>query len=153
MWRAWGYWVTSPHNPTYSCWLRTRLVRAMSSLRPMTREDFTPAAGSNSNRVTTGPGRADRTSPCTPKSGEHEDQIAPRLAQANIAGLAVRMPSAHWRLVDIVPGCPASLDRIVRKALETYLAEYADYRVALDRLRDKEDAVISAAELRKRIGL
>jgi isopenicillin N synthase-like dioxygenase len=26
------------------------------------------------------------------------------LAQANIPGLAVRMPSGHWRLVDIIPG-------------------------------------------------
>ncbi len=26
------------------------------------------------------------------------------LAQANVSGLAVRMPSGHWRMVDIVPG-------------------------------------------------
>ena len=31
------------------------------------------------------------------------------------------------------------------------LAEYADYHVALDRLRDKDDPVISSAGLRKRI--
>ena len=40
----------------------------------------------------------------------------------------------------------------IEKALESYLAEHADYQVALDRLRDKDDPVISAAELRKRIG-
>jgi RHH-type rel operon transcriptional repressor/antitoxin RelB len=40
----------------------------------------------------------------------------------------------------------------IEKALESYLAEYADYQVALDRLRDKDDAIISSAELRKRIG-
>jgi RHH-type rel operon transcriptional repressor/antitoxin RelB len=40
----------------------------------------------------------------------------------------------------------------IEKALESYLAEYADYQVALDRLRDKDDPVISAAELRRRIG-
>ncbi len=39
----------------------------------------------------------------------------------------------------------------IEKALESYLAEYADYQVALDRLRDKDDPVISSAELRKRI--
>jgi RHH-type transcriptional regulator, rel operon repressor / antitoxin RelB len=39
----------------------------------------------------------------------------------------------------------------IEKALETYLADYADYQVALDRLRDKDDPVISSAELRKRI--
>ncbi len=40
----------------------------------------------------------------------------------------------------------------IEKALESYLAEYADYQVALDRLRDKDDPIISSAELRKRIG-
>ncbi len=39
----------------------------------------------------------------------------------------------------------------IEKALESYLAEHADYQVALDRLRNKDDPVISAAELRKRI--
>ena len=40
---------------------------------------------------------------------------------------------------------------LIEKALESYLAEYADYQIALDRLRDKDDRVISAADLRKRI--
>ncbi len=39
----------------------------------------------------------------------------------------------------------------VEKALESYLAEYADYQVALDRLRDKDDPIVSSAEMRKRI--
>lgn len=42
---------------------------------------------------------------------------------------------------------------LIRKALETYLAEYLDYQVALDRLRDKDDATLSGSELRKRLGL
>src|SRR5262245_53828243 len=41
---------------------------------------------------------------------------------------------------------------VIEKALESYLAEYADYQIALDRLRDKDDPVISSAELRKRLG-
>jgi len=40
----------------------------------------------------------------------------------------------------------------VEKALESYLAEYADYQVALDRLRDRDDPVIPSAELKKQIG-
>lgn len=40
----------------------------------------------------------------------------------------------------------------IEKALESYLEEYADYQVALDRLRNKEDPVVSSAELKKRIG-
>ncbi len=40
---------------------------------------------------------------------------------------------------------------LIQKALDAYLAEYADYQVALDRLRDKDDPVVSASELRKRL--
>ncbi len=40
----------------------------------------------------------------------------------------------------------------IEKAIESYLAEYADYQVALDRLRDKDDPIVSATELRKRLG-
>ena len=40
----------------------------------------------------------------------------------------------------------------IEKALESYLAEHADYQVALDRLRDKDDPIVSSADLRKRIG-
>jgi RHH-type rel operon transcriptional repressor/antitoxin RelB len=39
----------------------------------------------------------------------------------------------------------------IEKALESYLAEHADYQIALDRLRDKDDPVISSSELKKRI--
>ena len=39
----------------------------------------------------------------------------------------------------------------IEKALESYLREYADYQVALDRLRDKDDPVISSPELKKRL--
>jgi RHH-type transcriptional regulator, rel operon repressor / antitoxin RelB len=41
----------------------------------------------------------------------------------------------------------------IEKALESYLAEYADYQIALDRLRDKDDPVISSSELRKQLGI
>ncbi|MBI4616743.1 MAG: ribbon-helix-helix protein, CopG family [Planctomycetes bacterium] len=41
---------------------------------------------------------------------------------------------------------------LIVKALEAYLDEYADYRMALDRLHDHRDAVISSRELLKRLG-
>ncbi|PWC78740.1 hypothetical protein TSH64_32060 [Azospirillum sp. TSH64] len=44
------------------------IERAMSSARPMTREDLVPGAGSSSYRVTTGPGWTFWISPRTPKS-------------------------------------------------------------------------------------
>lgn len=42
---------------------------------------------------------------------------------------------------------------IVKKALGRYLAEYADYQVALDRLRNKDDKIISSEALRKSLGI
>ncbi len=41
---------------------------------------------------------------------------------------------------------------LIVKAISAYLAEYADYQIALDRLRDKDDPILSGAELRKRLG-
>lgn len=42
---------------------------------------------------------------------------------------------------------------IIRSALEQYFSEYADYQIALDRLNDKDDAVLTAAEFRKDYGV
>ena len=41
----------------------------------------------------------------------------------------------------------------VQKALETYLAELADLQVAIYRLRDTSDPVISLEEMRKELEL
>ena len=68
--------------------------------------------------------------------------------------MSLRLPN---RLAQELGKLATTLERpksyLVRKALETYLVEYADYQLALDRLRDKEDAAISGAELRKHLGL
>lgn len=40
---------------------------------------------------------------------------------------------------------------IIQKAVESYVAEEGDYRIALDRLRDAKDEVISSRELRRRL--
>ncbi len=42
---------------------------------------------------------------------------------------------------------------IIRKAAELSLQEYADYLIALERLRNKDDLIISADEMRKRLGI
>jgi predicted DNA-binding protein len=42
---------------------------------------------------------------------------------------------------------------IIRKALERYLEEYADYLEALERLYDKDDRTISGKELREMLGI
>ncbi|MBA7465780.1 hypothetical protein ES707_00952 [subsurface metagenome] len=41
---------------------------------------------------------------------------------------------------------------ILREALHNYLKEYADYQIALDRLNDKSDEIVSTKEMRKLIG-
>jgi len=42
---------------------------------------------------------------------------------------------------------------IIQKAIESYIEEYADLQVALDRLHDRADPIISSKELRKALGL
>lgn len=42
---------------------------------------------------------------------------------------------------------------IVRKALEAYLEDYVDYLIAMERLKDKDDKIISARELREQLDL
>lgn len=67
--------------------------------------------------------------------------------------VSVRLPESTAKALDeLADATERSRTYLILKALEAYLAEYADYQVALDRLRDKDDPVISAAELRKRLG-
>ena len=42
---------------------------------------------------------------------------------------------------------------LIKKAVENYLEEYDDYQIALNRLHDKNDDIISPAELRKKLGV
>jgi predicted DNA-binding protein len=45
-----------------------------------------------------------------------------------------------------------NLDRsktyLIKQAIEIYLEEYADYQIALDRLNDKDDEILTGKELR-----
>ena len=41
----------------------------------------------------------------------------------------------------------------IQRAIEIYIEDFADLRIALDRLRDPKDAVISGNELRKSLGI
>lgn len=41
----------------------------------------------------------------------------------------------------------------VQKALEAYVEDFADLRVALDRLRDPKDKLVSGKDMRKALGL
>jgi len=63
--------------------------------------------------------------------------------------ISIRLPEETAKALDAVA---SATDRpktyVVLRALEAYLAEYADYQIALDRLRDKDDPVISRTALR-----
>ena len=41
----------------------------------------------------------------------------------------------------------------IQKALETYIEDFGDVQIALDRLRDHMDPVVSSREMRKSLGL
>lgn len=68
--------------------------------------------------------------------------------------ISLRLPEKILKSLDRVAKV---IDRprtyLIKKALENYLAEYADYQIALDRLRDKDDEIISSIDLRKQLGI
>lgn len=67
--------------------------------------------------------------------------------------VSIRLPPD---LVEAIDDLARETDRsrtyLTKKALEAYLAEQADLQLALDRLRDPEDPVISSEQLRARVG-
>ena len=68
--------------------------------------------------------------------------------------ISVRLPD---ELTKALEHLARAMDRpktyLVRKAIETYLEEYADYQMALDRFRDKDDAILTGEALRKKLDL
>ena len=68
------------------------------------------------------------------------------------SSISVRLRDQTARaLEDLAKATDRPKTYFVEKALESYLAEYADYQVALDRLKDKDDPIVSSADMRKRI--
>ncbi len=67
--------------------------------------------------------------------------------------VSIRLPDRTAKtLEELAKATDRPKTYFIEKALELYLAEYADYQVALDRLRDKDDPIISSRQLRKRLG-
>ena len=68
--------------------------------------------------------------------------------------ISIRLPKV---LADQIDSIAKETERprsfIIQKAVESYIEDYADLQVALDRLHDKTDPVISGKELRKSLGL
>jgi len=68
--------------------------------------------------------------------------------------ISVRLPKILAdRLDSIAKETERSRSYIIQKALESYIEDYADLQIALDRLHDKTDPIISGKELRKTLGL
>jgi RHH-type rel operon transcriptional repressor/antitoxin RelB len=68
--------------------------------------------------------------------------------------ISVRLPKQlAERLDGIAKETERSRSYIIQKALESYIEDYADLQIALDRLHDRSDPVISGKELRKSLGL
>ena len=68
--------------------------------------------------------------------------------------VSVRLPKELTEQLDnIAMETERSRSFIIQKALESYIEEYADLQIALDRLHDKSDGEISGKELRKSLGL
>jgi predicted DNA-binding protein len=68
--------------------------------------------------------------------------------------ITVRVPD---NLADQLDELAVTLERsrayLVKKAMEMYLSEYADYLIALERLRDKDDDIISSQEMKNLLGI
>jgi RHH-type rel operon transcriptional repressor/antitoxin RelB len=57
------------------------------------------------------------------------------------------------RLDDLAKETERSRSFLIQKALEAYLDELADLQIALDRLRDATDPIISIDEMKKELDI
>jgi len=68
--------------------------------------------------------------------------------------ISVRLPND---LADQLDSISKETERprsfIIQKALESYIEDFSDLQIALDRLHDKRDARVSSKEMRKSLGL
>ena len=66
--------------------------------------------------------------------------------------ISIRLPDELMReLEESADATERSKTYIIHKAIE--LQEYVDYLIALERLRDKEDEIISSKEMREQLAL
>ena len=71
-----------------------------------------------------------------------------------MATVSVRIPDPlAKKLAGVARDAERPKSFIIQKAIESYLDDYADLQIALDRLRDSSDAVVSSKDIRKSLGL
>ena len=70
------------------------------------------------------------------------------------ASVSIRLPDELAKQLDgIAKETERPRSYIIQKALESYIEDYADLKIALDRLHDKTDPIISSKELKKSLAL
>ena len=70
------------------------------------------------------------------------------------SSIYIRVPEELTKLLDdIAKETERPRSFHIQKALEGYIEDFADLRIAIDRLRNPKDEVISGKELRKTLGL
>ena len=70
------------------------------------------------------------------------------------SSICIRLPDDMIQELDFLANTlERSKTYIVKKAINQYLEEYKDYLIALERLNDKDDEVISGDKLREQLGL
>jgi RHH-type rel operon transcriptional repressor/antitoxin RelB len=68
--------------------------------------------------------------------------------------VSIRLPDELAKQLDgIAKETERPRSYIIQKALESYIEDYADLQIALDRLHDKTDPIISSKELKKSLAL
>jgi RHH-type rel operon transcriptional repressor/antitoxin RelB len=68
--------------------------------------------------------------------------------------ISLRLPEAVLKPLDkLSEESERPRTYLIIKALENYLDEYQDYKIAMERLHDKSDDIISPAALRKKLGV
>ena len=68
--------------------------------------------------------------------------------------VSVRLPDILAKELEQIAGeteRPRSFH--IQKSLESYIEDFADVQIALDRLRDQKDPVVSSRDMRKSLGL
>lgn len=70
------------------------------------------------------------------------------------ATISVRLsPTTAKRLERLAKEIDRPKSQLINKALEEYLEEYEDHPVAIGRLNDKNDRIISSKEMRKKLSI
>ena len=68
--------------------------------------------------------------------------------------ISVRLPDGVAKKLGMVAmETERSRSFVVTKAVEAYLDDFADFQIAMDRLRDTSDPVVSSSEMRESLGL